>query len=301
MKHKHKIVSLVGTNASGKSDLGIKLALKFEGEIISADSRQVFKGLDLGTGKIKESEMQGVVHHLIDVVDVREGFSLAVFQNLAYTAIEEIITREKVPFIVGGTGLYVDSIVKGYNLVDVTPNRDLRDKLEQIDSQELHQMLGELNTVKATKIHPNNKRRIIRAIEKCSVENSKLNELPCDPRYDTLQLGVTWKKDVLHKRIDERLHRRLTNGMVEEVESLIKQGVTGEVLESLGLEYKHIYWYIIGKHASFEVFRKELSRAIKKFAKRQMVWFQRNSSIIWLDMEGNPFGEACKHIKYFLG
>lgn len=301
MKHKHKLVSLVGTNASGKSDLGVKLALKFEGEIISADSRQVFKGLDLGTGKIKKSEMQGVVHHLIDVADVREGFSLAVFQNLAYTAIEEVITREKVPFIVGGTGLYVDSIVKGYNLVDVPPDRGLRDKLEQIDSQELHQMLGDLNTVEATKIHPNNKRRIIRAIEKCSVDNSKLNELPCDPRYDTLQLGVTWKKDVLHKRVDERLNRRLTNGMVEEVESLIKQGVTGEVLELLGLEYKHIYWYIIGKHASFEVFRKELSRAIKKFAKRQMVWFQRNSSIIWLDMECNPFGEACKHIKYFLG
>lgn len=278
-----KAVAIVGTNASGKSALGVAVAKRFGGEVISADSRQVYRGLDIGTGKLTSEEMQGIPHHLIDVMDLDRRYSLADFQGSAYRLIGEITARGRLPIIVGGTGLYVRSVVEGYQLTSAQPDLALRDRLERLTNDELHQRLTELAPDAAETIDPRNRRRIIRAVEigeqGFAFSTSHVNA----PQYQFCQLGLTWPRDVLRERIKARLRQRLDEGMIQEVEKLMSAGVSAERLEGLGLEYRFVARYLQGGYASEDELFEELGRAIYRFAMRQLGWFRRDKSIIWLD------------------
>ncbi len=292
---KPKLIVIEGTNASGKSALGVALAKKYDGEIVSADSRQVYARMNLGSGKITREEMEGVPHHLLDVRQPGEFFSMADFQALAYEAIDGILSRGRVPFLVGGTGLYVDAVAEGYVLSEKKPDPALRAHLETFSTPELYGMLQE--RMPDTDIDPRNRHRVMRALEK--LEAGDEGPAPRSPRYEVLRFGVTWPREILKQRIDERLERRLCQGMTEEVRLLLEEGVPEEFLVKLGLEYKYLTWYLTGK-MGYEEMKEELGKAIKRFAKRQMTWFRKTPGLIWLDMEGDPLAQAGPYVEAFL-
>lgn len=291
-----KLIVIAGTNASGKSGLGVELAQKYGGEIVSADSRQVFRGLDLGSGKIAPEETRGVPHHLIDVCEAGDFFSMADFQRMAYRAIDGILARGKTPFLVGGTGLYVASVADGYVLSDRMPDLAYREELEKLSTDELYAML--LRALPDTDVERRNRNRVMRLLEKLHDGDDAAPGRA--PKYQTLRLGVTWDRDTLRKRIDQRLDRRLDEGMIDEVKGLLDRGVSQTFLYKLGLEYRFITQYLTGEIASEEEMKALLATAIKQFAKRQMTWFRRDTSIHWLDMAADPVQEACALIDAFL-
>lgn len=293
---KPKLVVIEGTNASGKSGLGVALAAHYGGEVVSADSRQVFRGLDLGSGKITPEEMQGVRHHLIDIAEPNEFFSMHDFQRLAYEAVDDVRARGRTPFLVGGTGLYVASVTDGYVMSDTEPDLEYRAYLETMDTPKLYEMLRELRP--EMEIDEKNRNRVMRQLEK--IHDGDDHSAPNAPRYDCLKLGVTWPRPVLRARIDERLDRRLEQGMIEEVQGLLDRGASVEFLKKLGLEYRFITQYLIGEIPDRNEMVELLRIAIKQFAKRQTTWFRRDKDIQWLDMAGDPFAEACEKIDRFL-
>ena len=293
---KPKLVVIEGTNASGKSGLGVALAAHYGGEVVSADSRQVFRGLDLGSGKITPEEMQGVRHHLIDIAEPNEFFSMHDFQRLAYEAVDDVRARGRTPFLVGGTGLYVASVTDGYVMSDTEPDLEYRAYLETMDTPKLYEMLRELRP--EMEIDEKNRNRVMRQLEK--IHDGDDHSAPNAPRYDCLKLGVTWPRPVLRARIDERLDRRLEQGMIEEVQGLLDRGASVEFLKKLGLEYRFITQYLIGEIPDRNEMVELLRTAITQFAKRQTTWFRRDKDIQWLDMAGDPFAEACEKIDRFL-
>lgn len=295
---KDKLVVILGTNASGKSGLGIELALKYGAEIVSADSRQVFRGLDLGSGKVTKEEMKGVPHFLLDVAEPGDFFSLKEYQELAYKAIDDIILRGRQPFLVGGTGLYVNAVADGYELSDAPVDAEFRAKVEAMSLKELQALVSEkLDTVPDT-LDMKNKRRLERAAEK--IFQGKPLNLESVKRYETLCLGVTWEREKLYKRIEERLDRRLDEGMIEEVEGLMERGVSDDFLYRLGLEYRYIMLYLRGRFKDREEFRAKLFMEIRHLAKEQMTWFRKRKDVHWLNMEADPMEEAGKLIDTFL-
>lgn len=292
---KGKLIAIVGTTASGKSSLGIDLAKHYNGEIISADSRQVYRHLDLGTGKVTKEEMAEVKHHLIDILDLNQPFSVAHFQKLAYEAIDDVLKRGHLPFLVGGTGLYTRAVVEGYNLSDVPPDAEQRKMLESLDREELCSRLEKLGE-KVSDDEP--ARRLIRRLEK--LEKGVKSENLSQPRYDVLQLGLTFDREELYSRIGIRLDQRIKEGMIDEVREVVKLGATPEFLEGLGLEYRLTYRYITGKYKSFEEYREDLFKQIRHFAKRQMTWFRKEKNIVWLNSKGDYLKEAITLIDDFL-
>ena len=297
-KKKDKLVVILGTNASGKSGLGIELALRYGAEIVSADSRQVFRGLDLGSGKVTKEEMKGVPHFLLDVAEPGDFFSLKEYQELAYKAINDILSRGKQPFLVGGTGLYVNAVADGYELSDAPVDAKLRAKVEAMSLKDLQTFIADkLGEVPDT-LDMKNKRRLERAAEK--IFQGKPLNLESIKRYDTLCLGVTWEREKLYKRIEERLDRRLCEGMIEEVEGLMARGVSDDFLYRLGLEYRYIMLYLRGRFKDREEFRAKLFMEIRHLAKEQMTWFRKRTDVHWLNMEADPIEEAGKMIETFL-
>ena len=290
-----KLIVIMGTNASGKSGLGVTLAEKYGGEVVSADSRQVFRGLDLGSGKITPQETRGVPHHLIDVCAPGEYFSMHDFQRLACQAIDGILARGRLPFLVGGTGLYVASVTEGYVMSDAAPDLEYRAHLETFTTPELYAML--IKALPDIEIEKNNRNRVMRVLEKLHAGDDHIPR--SQPRYDCLKMGVTWEREVLKARIDERLQRRLQQGMIDEVKGLMDAGVSAEFLYKLGLEYRWIYQYLNGE-MGYDEMVEGLGNAIKKFAKRQMTWFRRDKAILWLDMTGDPVKQASAAIDAFL-
>ena len=290
-----KMIVIEGTNASGKSSLGVELALRFDGEIVSADSRQVYERLDLGSGKITAEETRGVPHHLLNVRRPGEFFSMADFQRLSYDAIDGILARGRLPFLVGGTGLYVDAVADGYVLSDQAPDHTLRAQLEMLDTPTLYARLKA--QLPETEIDPKNRHRVMRALERLAADDYHPGRK--EPRYELLKLGVTWPREILKQRIDERLAARLEAGMVQEVQALLDEGITEEFLVKLGLEYKYLTWYLTGR-MGYDQMVEELGNAIKKFAKRQMTWFRRDPRIHWLQMNKDPVEEATGLIEAFL-
>lgn len=297
----NKLVVIAGTNASGKSGLGIELARKYSAEIVSADSRQVFTGLNLGSGKVTPEEMRGVTHHLLDVAEPNDFFSLSHYQKLAYEAIDDIQARGVRPFLVGGTGLYVNSIVDGYVLTQAEPDPAVRAKVESKSLEELIEIIREADRTNSTNqlasLDIHNKRRLERAVEKLLAGGPGHN--PSEPRYETLVLGVTWPREILYERIRERLDRRLDEGMIAEVENLRSNGATDEFLYKLGLEYRYILMYLRGEFPDFQAFYDKLFMEIRHLAKEQMTWFRKRNDIHWIDMQGEPFDEASRLIDEF--
>lgn len=300
MDNRIPVIVICGTNASGKSSLGIELAKKYSGEIISADSRQIFRGFDLCCGKVTAEERSIVSHHLLDVCDIGDLFSVSDYQKQVYSIIPQIVERGHQPFIVGGTGLYIDAITKGYSFGEETIDLDYRKELELKTIDELHEMLSSdaIQILQSNNSDFNNKRRLIRYIEK-GMHGNKLDN-DNYPIYDTLQIGVTWPKEMLFKRIDERLALRIEQGMIDEIEQYLNNGGNPEYLYNLGLEYKYIAWYVEGRYSSLAEFSAEMSQAIKRFAKQQIKWFKRNPDIHWVDMTNDYMNESCNLIDEFL-
>lgn len=294
-----KLVVIAGTNASGKSSLGIELAGHFGAEIVSADSRQVYEGLDLGSGKVTQEEMKGIRHHLLDVVKPPEFFSLSHYQKLAYDAIDDILEREKPAFLVGGTGLYINAIADGYNLSEAAPDPELRSRVEAMSLEELIQVLAQKAPAVLEKADRKNKRRLERAVEKVLLGVDA--EQPSTARYETLILGVTWPRELLYARIEERLDRRLEQGMIDEVRRLSEAGVPDDFLYRLGLEYRYILLYLRGHFPDEKSFRDKLFMEIRHLAKEQMTWFRKRKDMIWIDMQKNPLDEARQLIGDFYG
>lgn len=292
-----QLVVILGTNASGKSALGIRLAGHFGGEVISADSRQVYRGLDLGSGKITPAQAALVKHHLIDVADVSENYSLAQYQRAAYRAMDSIAAAGKLPFLVGGTGLYISAIVEGYQLVDVPPNDPLRAELESLPLAQLVERLEQADPDAARRIDQRNPRRVIRALELAAAGHGHAAAHQRSPRYHCLQLGLTWPRPMLEERIEHRLRERLAGGMIEEVAGLRAQGVSDLRLEKLGLEYRYLSRYLRGELGTLDNLRLQLGTAIRQFAKEQITWFKRDRRIIWLDPFADCFQEACDRIQ----
>jgi tRNA dimethylallyltransferase len=291
------LIVILGTNASGKSELGIRLANRLGGEVISADSRQIYRGLDLGSGKITPAQAGTVKHHLIDVADLAEYFSLAQYQRAAYHAIDTIAAAGKRPFLVGGTGLYISAIVEGYELVDVPPNDPLRVELEGLPLPQLVERLEKCDPDAASRIDKSNRRRLIRALEIAAGGRAHTAAQQRSPRYRCLQLGLTWPREILEARIEKRLRDRLANGMIDEVAGLRARGVSDLRLDKLGLEYRYITRYLRGELATLDDLRRELLIAIRQFAKGQLTWFKRDRRILWLDPAGDYFQEACDRIR----
>lgn len=296
MEPLQRMVAVVGTNASGKSGLGVALAARFQGEVISADSRQVYRGLDLGSGKLTPAEMNGVPHHLIDMCEPGVFFSMADFQRMAYDAADGIIARGKTPFLVGGTGLYVDAVADGYVLSEIAPDLAYRAALEALPTPALYERLCAAQP--GTAIDPQNRNRVMRALEK--LHDGDAEPARKHPRYRVLKLGVTWPRDALCARIDERLRARMSQGMLAEVQALLDGGVPPDFLRRLGLEYRALCAYLLGEYPSQEAMLADLSLAIKRFAKRQMTWFRRDPAIVWLDMAGDPLAQASEAVERFL-
>ena len=321
LKNKNKIIVVLGTTASGKTKLGVDLARKFNGEIISADSRQVYKHMDVGTGKdlneyITKTQItdKWVVnkapYHLIDIVNPNTKFSLAKYQKLAFQAIEDILKRGKTPIIVGGTGLYLQAVVDNYNLSGARPDKELREKLEEKSAGELFLELKKINSKFAERLNESerkNRRRLIRYIEimqdKGAEKKGVSHPIGCETpkaKYDFLLLGLTWPRETLKERIYKRLMERLEKeNMVGEVKELHKDGVSWKRLESFGLEYKYISLYLQGK-LDYEEMVEKLNIAIRQFTKKQMTWFRRwekqRKKIYWVKDEK----EAEKLVRKFL-
>ena len=293
----NKLVVIAGTNASGKSGLGIELAKKYNAEIISADSRQIYTGLDLGSGKVTKEEMQGIKHHLIDVAEPNEFFSLTDFQEKAYESIDGVFEKGGKPLLVGGTGLYVNSIVDGYNISKAPVDEKLRAEVASKSLDELIAILKEKYPEALEKVDLKNKRRVERSVERALQGNTKDTENT--PRYETLVIGVTWPRDVLYERIRERLDRRLEQGMIEEVVRLREQGATDKFLYGLGLEYRYILMYLKGEFESFEACYDKLFMEIRHLAKEQMTWFRKRKDMHWIEMDKDPFEQAVKLIDEF--
>jgi tRNA dimethylallyltransferase len=296
------LIVITGTNASGKSQLAIELAQRFGGEIVSADSRQIYKGLNLGAGKVNATQQLLVPHHLLDIAHIRDNFTLGEFLPLAYRAIAQIHDRAKLPFVVGGTGLYVTAIVENYSIPKVPPNVALRDQLEAMDTAALMELLQQKDPSAAERIDINNRRRIIRALEVCIQTGKPFSDqiMRGICKYRTMVLGLTWPRRDLYRMIDDRVDRRIGEGMIEEVRDLLDSGVPPERLWELGLEYRIISKFLLGHVPSQEQMTLELKFAIHRFARRQLSWFRRKSYVRWLDCTDDYKREAEQLIQEFL-
>ncbi len=281
-------VVVLGPTASGKTRLGVGLARAFGGEIVSADSRQVYRGLDIGAGKDLEEYRTGgpsVPYHLIDIVGLGHEFSLFEYQRLFYQAFEEIRGRNVLPVVVGGTGLYIEAVLKAYRMVEAPEDPELRQALESLSHEQLAAKLTSLKPGLHNTTDLGDRNRLVRAIEIATYSQSRDPE-PA-PEIRPVVFGTRWPRPVLRKRIAERLEQRLNHGLIEEVEGLVANGVPWEKLEFLGLEYRFVAQYLQGKIPSRDDLFEKLKVAIRQFAKRQESWFRRmerrGTEIHWID------------------
>lgn len=322
-----KIIAIIGPTSSGKSNLAVKLAKKTNGEIISADSRQVYRKMDIGTGKVprdkskikkshsrassaqgvQKSKLQiktqkeknyfykGIRHHLLDVASPKRTFTVTRYVSLAKKAATDILKRGKIPIICGGTGFYIHAFIDGIAIPEIPPNHKLREKLGRKLNSELFALLQKQDPSRAAKIDQKNKRRLIRALE-INAMLGKVPKLTSRPRYNALFIGINLPPEKLQKKIRKRLLARLKQGMVEEVQVLHnKMGVSWKKLESFGLEYRHIARYL-----QHQISYSEMARLIEldtwRYAKRQLTWFRRNSQIQWIDSDKRAIGLAKKFL-----
>ncbi len=281
MKTLPKIIVIAGLTASGKSALAVKIAKKFGGEVISADSRQVYEGMDIGTGKITKKEMARIPHHLLDVANPKRQFSVAQYKRLAAQAIKKIINRGKIPIICGGTGFYIQAITENLSIPKIKPDAKLRIALEKKSTKELFSQLKKSDPRRAKNIDKNNRRRLIRALEIIIKSGKKVPPLKSKPEYEALFIGVSRKSKELKELIKTRLLKRLKQDMVKEIINLKKSGLSWKRLENFGLEYCYIAYYLQNK-LSYDEMVAKLQKEIEHYAKRQMTWFNRNKKIHWI-------------------
>ena len=297
IKTKTKILAVVGPTSSGKSDLAVDIAKKFNGEVISVDSRQVYRGLDIGSGKITKTEMRGVPHYLLDVADPKKIYTVAQFKKEAEKAIRHIVQKGKVPILAGGTGFYLSALLGEISLPKVKPNKKLRASLEKLSNKELLLKLKKLDPERAEEVDPHNTPRIVRAIEIADSVGKTPKQITKTP-YTTLKIGIQVDKTILEDRIDTRLIARLRKGMLAEAKRLHKDGLTWKRMESLGLEYRYM-----ARHLKGDITKEEMVEALKikirQYAKRQRTWFNRDKEINWFKL--SEAKKIEKTVSNFLG
>lgn len=296
---KKYLLVILGPTASGKTTLSINLAQKYNGEIICADSRSVYQKLDIGTAKPSKEEQKKVPHYLLDVAELGEFFTVAQFKKMANRKIKEIFKRNKTPFLVGGSGLYIDSVIFGLSMPEVAPDWKLRAKLEELSTDKLCQKIKNLDPEFFEIVDKNNRRRLIRAIEIMEKTGKKYSDLrkKNPPKYPILILGLDIPRDKLVANIDKRVDQRIEEGMIEEVRNLIEEDkVDPRWLDSLGLEYRFLSRYILGKLTKEEAIN-QLKIASHQFARRQMTWFRKNKNIVWIKNQQEAEKEIEKSLK----
>ena len=296
---KKPLIVLTGPTAVGKTSLSIALAKAVNGEIISADSMQVYKKMDIGSAKIRPEEMNGVKHYLVDVLDPKEEFHIVKFQQMAKEAMEEIYAKGKIPILVGGTGFYIQAVTKDIDFTEAEQENEYRKELEVLAKEKggeyLHEMLKEVDPKSAEAIHSHNVKRVIRALEfyhqnqtpiSAHNEEQKKNESPYRLAYFVLNMP----RELLYKRIDLRVDQMFEEGLLEEVKDLQKEGCCRGMVSMQGLGYKEILDYLEGKYSLEEAVR-ILKRDTRHFAKRQLTWFRREQEVTWVDKEKFDYEE----------
>jgi tRNA dimethylallyltransferase len=294
---KPKLIAIVGPTASGKSSLGIYLAQKLKGEVISADSRQVYKGLDIGTGKVTKKEMAGVPHHLLSVASPKKQFTVDDFVRLAKQAHSNILQNDKTTIVVGGTGLYVDMLTGRMSYPNVPPNEALRAKLAHKTAPQLFAMLEKADPARAATIEKDNARRLVRALEIAKAIGKSPTPTP-QPHYDVLWLGLNPPPHKLAANIHTRLKARIKAGMVAEARRLHRAGLSYTRMDQLGLEYRYLA-ELLQKRLPPQEFEVQLERAILHYAKRQLRWFKRNSDIHWVGSKTEALRLAKAHLSRY--
>src|SRR5450631_1400882 len=288
------LVVILGPTASGKSALGITLAQHFNGEIVSAASRQVYRGMDIGTAKVTPVERALVPHHLLDIADAQNIYTVAQFQHDAIAAINDILARGRQPFLVGGSAHYIQAVVDNLDIPHVPPQPELRMELEARPLADLLAQLEELDPQSAATIDRNNPRRIQRALEVCLITGKPFSEQRSmsRPLYDCLLLGIQWPRDILYKRIDMRIDERMGQGLVQEVDTLLASGLGHERLDAMGLEYRFVSRWLRGEFADKAEMIQRLKYATHDFVRRQLSWFRKDQRIQWIDGGDNMEQEA---------
>ncbi len=280
-----KLLVIVGPTASGKSALAIKLAEKLNGEIVSADSRQIYKGLEIGSNHPSKRELKAVPHHLIGLMDPKKTFTVAEYQKKARKIIADIWKRGKLPILCGGTGFYIQSVVNGTVMPEVPPQETLRKELERKTTEELAEILKEKDATRWKTIDRKNKRRLIRAIEIAAVLG-KVPKIKTDPlKAEVLAIGLNPDKKILEASIKKRSRVMMERGFINETKTLLKNGVKEEKIGELGFEYQNALKYIRGEIKSKRELADIISQATMKYAKRQMTWFKRDKKIRWFKNE----------------
>ncbi|GCE18486.1 tRNA (adenosine(37)-N6)-dimethylallyltransferase MiaA [Dictyobacter kobayashii] len=296
------LVVILGPTASGKSALGIALAQRFNGEIVSADSRQVYRGLDIGTAKVTLEERALVPHHLLDVVEPQEVYSVSQFQHAAIAAINAILQRGHQPLLVGGSPHYIQTVVDHFDIPTVPPQPELRAQLEARPLDDLLAQLEQLDPQSASSIDRQNPRRVIRALEVCLVTGQPFSQQrgTSNPLYRCLLLGIEWPRALLYQRIDSRIDERLQQGLVQEVQEQLAKGLSHERLDAFGLEYRFVSRWLRGEFTSEAEMVQRLKYASHDFTRRQLSWFRRDKRIVWLDGQANLVEQATTAVQTFL-
>ncbi|MFH1423990.1 MAG: tRNA (adenosine(37)-N6)-dimethylallyltransferase MiaA [Candidatus Nealsonbacteria bacterium] len=293
---KSGLITVLGPTSSGKSAMAVSLAKKFNGEVVSADSRQVYRGMDLGSGKITQKEMKGVIHHLLDVASPQKRFDVVQYRKLAQKAIVKIIKKGETPILCGGTGFYIQAVVDGIVIPSVKPDWRLRANLEKSATEQLFEKLKKLDPERAKTIDKNNRRRLVRALEIVLKTKKTIPSLEKKPfPYPVLMLGIKKEKKELSSLIKKRLLMRLKRGMIAEVKKIHGEGISWKRLIEFGLEYRFIARYL-QKKLSYEQMLQLIQKETEHFAKRQMTWFKRDKRIYWVKNQR----EAEKLVKKFL-
>ena len=293
------LIVILGPTASGKTKVGVEVARTLDGEMISADSRQVYRGMDIGTGKDLE-EYGAVPYHLIDIVDLGYEFNIFEFQRRFFEAFRMVQERHRVPILVGGTGMYLDAVLRAYRLLEVPENPKLRQELAFLSLEDLVARLKGANPKLHNTTDLLDRERLIRAIEITEFKGGEESPPPSFPELQPAVFGVQWERKVLRQRITQRLRERMDKGMIEEVRHLLRQGVSYKTLEFYGLEYRFVAKYLQGELNRNDMFQK-LNSAIHQFAKRQETWFHRMERqgivIHWVAGDQNPAGAILQKIK----
>jgi len=291
----NKIIVIVGPTAVGKTYISVELAKKLNTEIISADSMQIYKGMNIGTAKITDEEKQGIIHHMIDIINPDEEYSVSEFKYDAEKIIDRLLSENRIPIIVGGSGLYVNSLIYDLDFGNTKSNKKLREYYtyyyKEHGEDALYDKLLKIDPVAAEKIHKNNIKRIIRALEVYDITGVKFSELNTDIRkksnkYDCILIGLSMERKVLYERINQRVDEMLSNGLVDEVSSLIKKGYGKNLVSMRGIGYKEIIEYLEG-NTDYEEAVNTLKQNTRRFAKRQYTWFLKDENVKWFSMD-NP-------------
>ena len=290
---KTPLLIVAGPTATGKSDSAVELALRMNGEVISADSMQVYRGMDIGSAKVTVGEMRGVPHHLIDCADPSENWNVVRFQKEARRAVQDIASRGRLPILCGGTGFYIQALLYDIDFTQMDENTPLRDRLSALAAEKgpeaVHALLLEKDPASAAAIHPNNLKRVIRAIEFMeesggSIAAHNLQQRERESAYRSVFFVLTMDRARLYERIDRRVDIMMERGLVDEVAGLRAMGIQRDSTSMQGIGYKQIYGYLDGEYDLEEAVRL-IKRDTRHFAKRQLTWFKREKDVIWTDLD----------------